>query len=293
MVRYQKGSNQYQKSRQSREVIPTIGGEPPVTAPRYRCGGIWGSTCPTLVSPPNYSHGMHPGFERQLAAAKTVHTIPDVLLSLGQCSGLSISLAQNPNTPMALLSKLSKDVNPDVRWMVASQENLSADIITTLSKDPDTTVRERIAQHPTVMDGVLTLLSQDDDWTIRLRVAEHANTSIKVLNQASRDQSIAVREGVAQNPHTAIGTLHRLARDADQYVRRGVVKNPNVSAYLVNMLANDTAWLVRHSVAAHPLATEQTVTRLALHDPIEEIRSTAVQHPNTPKHIKAMHALSE
>ena len=65
------------------------------------------------------------------------------------------NVAENPNTPIDVLSELAKDSDYDVRCFVAENPNTPIDVLTELAKDSDWCVRRNAARNPKLKE-VLT-----------------------------------------------------------------------------------------------------------------------------------------
>ena len=86
----------------------------------------------------------------------------EIQLALGLLTyEMKVRLANNLNTPIEVLTKLSADEHWAVRWSVAKNTNTPTE--------------------------ALTILSTDEDWCIRCRVANNTNTPTKVLEKLSVD----------------------------------------------------------------------------------------------------------
>jgi len=57
-------------------------------------------------------------------------------------------MADNPNTPIEVLEKLSKDENEYVRYAIASNPNTPIEVLKRLSKDRSRFVRSNVANNP-------------------------------------------------------------------------------------------------------------------------------------------------
>ena len=83
-------------------------------------------------------------------------------------------IAEDPNTPPSILSKLSVNKSQDVRKAIAKNPNTPPDVLTKLSNDmPD----------------------------IRTKVAENPNTPRDILVKLCKDPSVYVRKAAINNPN--------------------------------------------------------------------------------------------
>ena len=82
-------------------------------------------------------------------------------------------VAQNPNTPPAVLMRLAGAADAEVRWYVAWNPNTPPAALTRLAKDADAGVRCGVAQNPQAPPAALTQLAKDADAGVRWGVARN------------------------------------------------------------------------------------------------------------------------
>jgi len=173
---HSKGSNQYQQRGMSKTLtaltVPTLTISKDVE--RRRCGEVWGLKCRAWVSAPDYAHGNHPS------------TI------------MRYSVAENPNTPIDTLIKLTRDADTWVRRQAAKNPNVPVAVLVRLAED-DNTVRYAVAQNPNVPIEALTKLGGDIKWFVRRTVAMHPNAPIDSLIKLAWDDDDTVREAARKN----------------------------------------------------------------------------------------------
>ena len=81
-------------------------------------------------------------------------------------------LAENPQTPLALLQVLAEDDAWEVRWAVAKHPQTPLALLEVLAKDEeDENVRSAVAAHPQTPLAVLQVLAKDKHEDVRSAVA--------------------------------------------------------------------------------------------------------------------------
>ena len=88
-------------------------------------------------------------------------------------------VAHNKTIPPPVLEFLSKDLDRNVRYMVATRRAASEKVLLQLSNDSDESIRLAVACNPKVTEKVLTKLLQDE-WE---RVREVANEKLAKLKE--------------------------------------------------------------------------------------------------------------
>jgi hypothetical protein len=189
--------------------------------------------------------------------AENRSTPPEVLtqLSKDEDPNVRYGVAYNPNTPPEVLTQLSKDKDSDIRWNVAHNPNTPPEVLTQLSKDKDEEVRWAVAGISKTPPEVLTQLSKDNDPNIRLNVAHNLNTPPEVLTQLSKDRDSDIRYHVARNHKTPPEALTQLSKDKDEDVRRAVAQNHNTPPEVKKQLERDASEI--HNIEADSLQDKE------------------------------------
>lgn len=113
----------------------------------------------------------------------------------------------------------------EARERVAEDPNTPADVLTKLSTDSFTSVREHVAGNPNTPANVLTRMSTDFNSFVRWDVAMNPSAPADVLIELSTDSDSDVRCAVAYNPNTPLNVVMELANDKDSYIRRRALEN--------------------------------------------------------------------
>ena len=148
----------------------------------------------------------------------------DFLMKYGK-----VNIAQNPNTPVDVLTKLAEDDDKEVRRNTARNPNTPVDVLRGLAKDKHDNVRWDVARNPNTPVDVLRKLAEDDDNEVRQSVATNPNAPSDILTMLAVDGDWYVRLKVAENPNAPADVLRTLAVDENKYVRYDAVHNPNYS----------------------------------------------------------------
>lgn len=95
-------------------------------------------------------------------------------------------VAENPNTPEAVLAFLSEDNEPDVRLAVGTGGYTPAHLIEKLARDVDPTVRHGLAEDLQTPRGILKYLAEDDNAYVSYR-ARKTLEALRLAEAESRN----------------------------------------------------------------------------------------------------------
>ena len=90
--------------------------------------------------------------------------------------GVRSNVARNPNTPVTVLEKLSRDRDPSVRAAASVNPHTPVVVLERLVKDEDPSVRAAAARNPNTPPEGLAGLASDSDTNIRQALASNRNT---------------------------------------------------------------------------------------------------------------------
>ena len=183
-----------------------------------------------------------------------------------------------------ILELFAKEPASRFRRQVADNRNTPPALLDTLSKDVDAEVREAVASNPAILINTLALLALDPDSNVRRAVAKNTNTPIHVLETLAGDLAQEVRAEVGGNTNTSEQVLETLAKDAEKWVRSVVASNKNAKARVLETLATDIEEDVRHSVGLNPNTPAAVLEALA-RDLSSRVRSGVANNPNTPPNV--------
>lgn len=88
-------------------------------------------------------------------------------------------VAANKNIPDSIIDHLSKSLDIDVRWKIATKRKLSRVVFERLAGDTDPTIRHRIACNPKVPSHILHMLSIDPDPMVASAATRKIHTLTK------------------------------------------------------------------------------------------------------------------
>ncbi len=199
------------------------------------------------------------------------------------------TLAANPNTPQAILEKLSQGpvYTEFLLLSLARNPHSGPQVTNRLSRIGDRLVRTFLARLP-VPQATFTTLANDGDLGVRSMVAGNSACPAALLDLLAKDSNTIVREAVALNQSTSKETLAKLATDSHQDVRQAVASNYASSAATLAQLAKDTNESVRALCAANPNTDIDVLTAMSK-DNSTAVRCAVALNGNTkPETIKAM-----
>jgi len=128
----------------------------------------------------------------------------------------------------AALDRLSKSRlrDPDMRLIVAGDQQASETTLARLARSADRAVRDAVAGNPTTPPAVLAQLATDSEPSVRAAVGRNPLTPVAVLITLSHDDEDRVRTGAAENVNLPPGVLRNLFSDASARVRGAALRNP-------------------------------------------------------------------
>ena len=188
----------------------------------------------------------------RIRVAQNPNSLPETLAMLAEDTEEYIrsTVASNVSSSYDTLAKLStsKSSTDSIRWNVAENVNTPPAILTELAKDENDYVREKVAKNANTPPEALTELLKDKKDSIRMEVAKNRNSSPETLTNLTEDDNSYIRRSVAENTNTSFETLAMLASDNDAYVRRSVAQNANCPHNILIKLSKDKAPSVRWCV---------------------------------------------
>ena len=321
------GTNQYQVRGSStagqRGRSTTSSADAMLSAGYRRCGEVWGTKCPKLVSHPNWSHDKHPSTRSKRYVANDRSTSPVLLQDLAHDEDWEVrwAVAGNPNTPPDILDMLADDsrmgislvYNKNTRqdtlqrllpWLgdhpaLAAIERLDASRLSPterLMKQWAGPPYNKILRDDTP-GHVLSELYDGQNGIIRDAVIKHPNTPPDILRKAATSKDFTIRASVGGNRHTPTDVLADLARDSSRAVRWRVAENPSTPVEVLDKLAGGKSDRVRkaatQNLARNPSTPVETLFGLALDDEDRDVREAASLNPSLPEHMRAMVVLGD
>jgi Leucine rich repeat variant len=191
------------------------------------------------------------------------------------------AIASGDNTPVAVLIKLSEDLDSEVRQAVASNPNTPIEILERLGakfpeaiinnpifsilllEDPDLKlVRLSLARSSATSKETLARLAkreEDNDWDVLWAIANHPNAPIEAFKQMNRH---FIRD-FARTSYGSLQILEKLARTEDLDILIAVVNNSKTPLYILEELARSKYHLIRGLVGINPYICLQILAELA------------------------------
>ena len=218
-----------------------------------------------------------------------------------------VRLAENPNTPVETLVKLSKIVPVHV----AGNPNTPVEILRELSNSKDNITIEKIAgNHNTPIEILKELIKKyitqdiddEDDYDDEYDYDDGEDRKQKELEAEIVSSAISnpnlpaifIEEifktypnyhyYIALNPNTPPEILAELSLDNNEGVRKSVAQNPSTSVDVLRELSKNENETVRCYVALNPNTPVETLVELS-RDQDSEVRRYLARNPNTPVEI--------
>ena len=160
------------------------------------------------------------------------------------------AVANNVQTPPAVLDRLAGDCCEAVRSCVAYNTSATSGALRALARDESSWARFSVSVNESVPIDLLVMLAEDEDPCLRGSAAENPTMPLAQLNRLATDESWEVRAGVALNRKAPEDLLTKLAADSHSNVRCCVCENDEAPLHLVDALTSDREYRVRAAAAA-------------------------------------------
>ncbi|MBF0296709.1 MAG: hypothetical protein HQL96_16115 [Magnetococcales bacterium] len=190
----------------------------------------------------------------------------------------------------AILERLGRDGNQEVRQCVAANPNAPEAVLLALGDDYFEEVRLTLARNPALPEALLNQMSLDKSPHIRVAVARNPQTSLAVMNRLANDRSRMVADAVVElaGETKSPGTLQLLAKCGRAEVRAAVCGNRWLGLPMVDLLCRDEDHRVREAarkrlleVARAPGTAPELLRQFAVLDS-RDIREAVAGNPSAP-----------
>ena len=317
------GTNQYQvrgsSSAGQRGHSATPSADAMLSAGYRRCGEVWGTECPKLVSYPNWSHDKHPSTRSKENIAKSQSTPSIMLQDLAHDEDWKVrwAVAGNPNTPPDILDMLADDDRYGVSSRLVYNGSVRQDtlqrLLPRLSDSAALAAIERLDASrlsPTerlmkqwagpkynkiLRDDtpgyVLSELHNVRNWVIRGAVVRHPNTWPETISKMTGDEKPEIGYSAIRRCDDP-GILREAATSKDYNLRGIVGSNPHTPTDVLAKLARDSSRTARENVAANPSTPPEVLTQLGKSNH-EIIHEALARNPSTPPETLLIVVLNE
>ena len=178
---------------------------------------------------------------------------PDVAEQLLRYENVGVLhlLAANPGTPQAIIDRLARHKNFEVRTGVASNPNVSLDLLLSLrTPGKYTTVNAVIARNPRLPQAIIWEMHKNGEAGY-LYFGMNPNCPADLMREIGAKGDWLARGWLAQNPNLPEDVVQKLARDKREDVRMRLTFNPNLPEDVLQTLARDSSKLVRDHAERH------------------------------------------
>lgn len=101
-----------------------------------------------------------------------------------------------------------------------------------------------VAGNQELSADLIVVLSQSDNYRIRVRIAENSCTTAILLNELAQDRNPEVRVAVADNRSAPYATLEHLAEDECADVRYALAENSQLPfSILLHLMSDDNPYV--------------------------------------------------
>ncbi len=186
------------------------------------------------------------------------------LLSLNNIA--SVGVAENPNTHMITLLKLSRSKDLRVRLYVAKNKKASPYILKKLYLNNTCSfdIVEEIAKNLNTPPEILQLIfDENTDKLIKVALAENSSTPPEILNKLSRSFNRYILREIVDNPSTPSKALRRLFYLTNSKFNKFIASNPNTPKDIMKKLANIKDGEIIRRIVQNPNAPSEVLDKLA------------------------------
>jgi hypothetical protein len=180
------------------------------------------------------------------------------------------NIAENLDTPPALLEALARSTDRDDRMHVAMNGSLSRTTLLRLASDPEEYVRESDAGNDRAPADALDKLTAEDreeglEYTVCELVARNPNASEEAIRRLATIEEDAdyIVAAAAQHPRLPADTHKALVAHPSHIVRRGVALSHSIPFEAKHALITDTSEAVRAEVAGAQSTPADVLHRFA------------------------------
>jgi len=224
--------------------------------------------------------------KKQIELAKNHNTTSEVLqqLDLGK-PNIQQLLASNPNTPIAILEKVSGSYYEEVvdnpvfellllensdrqfiKLCLAKSTKTSAATLEKLSCDRDSKIQQAVVRNPNISAKIIDKFAKS-----RFMCMLHLNDLIKHVDKISTAtwsvlanyQDLNIRGHFVSSAQAPIEIMMALSNDTNIQVRSGLVENRHLPLKILTKLAEDIEVDVRRTVAKNTRTPEEILIKLA------------------------------
>ena len=212
---------------------------------------------------------------------------PSWKMILAQCL-----IAQNPNTPPGVLTRLSRSEHTKVLSCAANHPNTPLEALERLATHAEWEVRKAVAMNSASPESLLVCLASDRRREVRAEAATNPRLPNSALSEMAHDRSYKVRQAVATTPSLPRRLLETLASDPDGRVRWEIAHKEETPPEMLAGFAADPDPRVRSITALNESTPEDAVARLAEDSDYDVLRSVAF-NPKAPPATLTKFAQSE
>lgn len=256
----------------------------------------------------------HVWWKALVAAAFEPATLADPRLQL---LGYRSLLAENPNLPDDLVTRLASDPDHAVRLAVSMRYDLSEDARAAIDYrvDPQSRImpahwasttedqaqlrtaaesghlglRRSAACNRALPPDLMHRLAEDEDFAVRLLLCEnHPDAPAELLWRSFFEAKVITRWELLEHPNFPTGRLGAFAASDDPEQRWLAIRDRTLPAELIDRLSRDPKPLVRRGAAMDPRLGPRRMVEL-LHDADPIVARDAARNPLLP--VEAMTAI--
>jgi hypothetical protein len=185
-------------------------------------------------------------------------------------------IADDTNTPVALLAQLALSERESVVANVAGNSSAPADVLTSLVQHESDTVRESLSYNTATPGAVLDHLTRNEyDLSSHLGVAANPSAWPETLCALYAVETAGY--SIAGNPAAPADLLEHILVNGDEFERRCAIGNQNITAEQVDRASHDPEASVRLKIAGLWSTPTEIIDRLAK-DEDSSIRESAAYH---------------
>jgi len=186
-----------------------------------------------------------------------------MLASKTEDSYILKSIAENPNCPSDVLSKLSFNDSAYVRHATARNPHLHTDDLDRLGNETDFDISSAALKNPNLSLDSLKDNLRSNDKSIRYKSYQNPHVSIEQMIQAIDGNDFNVICSIASNTSVPAYLLAKLSKSVCARVRGNVASNTSTPPEVLFCLASEKCSTISKSVINNPSSPVEALERIA------------------------------
>lgn len=206
------------------------------------------------------------------------------LAMLGQSrwAWIRLAVAQNPNTPQAMLMELAGDEVYEIQLAVAKNPGTSAEVLAFLARYEDESIQAAVAEHANLTEEIMHLLFPSQQSVLERR----KNLPTSILERFFNERGIELQYFLLNQENTPTWILAELANVDLEVLKAEIISQSKSSPIIRNIeewIQDETRFLA--NVAKHPQVPVEILEHLTYY-PNPSVQLAIAQNIKTPEELR-------